>query len=79
MSRPLSDKQLQYKLNKLAELSREIDTEVRERWPDGFIFAEADGGLHIMLGDTDRGGSAARQKFIAFTASTFHHIDSGAW
>jgi hypothetical protein len=77
----VDDATLKRKLNQMVKLSRDLDEEAKRRWPEGWLFAEADGGLHIMSGDADpdRESMAARQKFIEFSAPGIHRIGVGAW
>jgi hypothetical protein len=78
----VTKKQMQETLDKIAELSVQLDAAVKKKYGrDAFIFAEAEGGIHIMKGDADpdRGNSTDRQKFIAMTAEGKHSLGVGAW
>ena len=78
----LTDRQVQNKLNQLARLASELDTEARRRWgtehPEAALFFEADGSFYMMAGDCG-GPVTERQKFIRFTSATYCRMGAGAW
>lgn len=77
-----TDKLVQSKLDQIARLSRELAEEAERRYgPDGNLFCEADGGLHLMDGDASGQFDtvADRQSHIKFTAKGVHRIGVGAW
>jgi len=77
----MDDSTLMRKLNQIVKLSQELDDEAKRRFSEGWIFAEADGGLHFMSGDADvdREGMSARHRFIQMSAKGIHRIGVGAW
>jgi hypothetical protein len=77
---------LQRMLNKLAKDSVALEAAAREVFgPEAHVFAEAEGGLSIMVGDdtaeTDnhRVTLTSRQKHIVMSAKTYHRLGVGAW
>jgi hypothetical protein len=75
----MSDKEIQTKLNQLVKLANALDDEAKRRYGStGTLFFEADGGFHLMSGDSD-GGVAERQKFIEFSSDGYCRMGGGAW
>ena len=71
----MTNKTLQANLDKFARLGNQLDEEAKRRYgQDGFLFHEADGGLHIMNGD---GGN--RQEHIEFSANVHVRWGAGVW
>ena len=78
----LTNDQIQKKLNKLAELSNELDEEAKRRYygPKGFLFFEADGHFHMMDGDDCPDfGSGDRQSHVRFSSKIYTSMQSGVW
>lgn len=78
----MSEKQMQAALDKIVKLSAELDNAIKDRWgKQAFVFVEAEGGIHIMTGDSDpdKGNSSDRQKFIALSGKGRHALEVGAW
>lgn len=78
----MTKKQMQEALDRIAALTDELDVAVKKKWGrDAFVFAEAEGGLHIMKGDAApyRGNSSDRQKHVALSANGRHRLSVGAW
>jgi hypothetical protein len=71
----MDKKTLQAKLDEFVKLGNELDAEAKRKYgPNGFLFHEADGGVHIMSGDDISGGSAKRQKYVKMSK-----WGAGAW
>lgn len=77
----MDDATIRRKMAQIVKLSRELNDEAKRRWPDGWIFAEGDGGLHMMSGDADpdQDSISDRQEFIEFSAEKPHRLGVGAW
>lgn len=69
------------KMNRIAQLSNELDAAVREDFGrDAFVFVTDDEGIHIMTGDAhSNAGTAARQSHIKYSATVSHSLAIGAW
>ena len=75
----MTDKQLQAKLNKAVKLLNEITTEIKRRYPDGYLFCECGEILHVMTG-LDEGSAGERQEFVAMSSDgLIFGMDAGAW
>lgn len=70
---------LQKLLDRIASDSVKAEKLAKELYgPKAFIFAEAEGTLQAMAGDSDN-GTRARQKFIRLSATPYHRLGVGAW
>ena len=70
------------RLNEIGLLINALDTDVKEQYGEkAFIFAEADGGIHVMKDDADpdKGSLIDRQKFIVASTSGYVCLGVGAW
>jgi len=75
----MDDKTMQRKLNQIVKLVNELSDEAKRRWGrNAQVFFEAEGGPHIMSGDTN-GNSTERQAFIKFSAKGWCRHEVGAW
>lgn len=73
----MDDKTLQRKLNQFVKIGNELVKEAQLRYPEGLVFHEAGGGVHVM--DGDELASGQRQKHIQYTAQGFARWGAGAW
>jgi hypothetical protein len=69
---------IKYKLNRIAVLIDEARALLREEYPDGYIFFEAEGRIHAMIGKDDYTDMGSRQK-SSLTYSNHCNYDCGAW
>lgn len=77
----MTDKELQRKLNALADLANELDAEAKRRYGQaGMLFFEAGGNFHIMSGDAEPvpGRLSERQAFIQLSSNNCA-MGAGAW
>jgi hypothetical protein len=75
----MTDKELWSKLNRFVKLGNELDKEAKRRYgPDGFLFHESEGGVHLMDGDED-GSCTERQKHVRESADAYAQWGAGAW
>lgn len=75
----LTKRQIQAKLNRLAAIANELDAEAKRRWgPKAMLFFEAEGGFHMMSGDSD-GGASKRQEFMEMRSDGYCTMGAGAW
>lgn len=84
MSEPTSDqiRSMQRKLDKIAKLSAELNTEAKEAYgSDAFVFVEAEGGIYVMDGDACpyTGSTSERQEHVRLAAKPMHFLRAGAW
>ena len=78
----MTDKELLQALNRFVRLGNALDAEAKRRYGEqGFLFHEAEGTLHIMAGDADRGfdSALARQAYIRISAGISADWGAGAW
>ena len=74
----MSKVQLKIKLDEFIKLGNELDAEAKRLYGrDAFLFHEADGGVYIMDGDSNKAASE-RQKHIRVRA-TCANWGAGAW
>lgn len=76
----LTDKELKAKLESFVKLGNELDAEAKRRYgSEGFLFHEADGGVHLMDGDEENGNVTKRQKHSKFSSIGIARWGAGAW
>jgi hypothetical protein len=78
----MDDKTLQKKLDEFVKLGNELDAEAKKRYgAKGFLFHEADGGIHVMDGDLEGvpRNLSERQSHIRFSANGHVRWGAGAW
>ena len=73
----MTDTELQRKLNRFVKLGNELVKEAQLRYPEGLVFHEAGGGVHVM--DGDELASSRRQAHIRYSADGFARWGAGAW
>ena len=78
----MTDKQIQTKLDKIASLINELDSEIKSRHGRGaFVYFEAEGMIHLMSGDDMRviGTTTGDRSDYSVFSSKPCRYDCGGW
>jgi hypothetical protein len=75
----MTREQMLRKLNLIAKHCRELNAAIKEKWPDGELFYEADGVFHVLSGPSHHPDLEYQQQENIEMSSGFVNIGSGAW
>jgi len=69
---------VQNRLNTIAQKVNELHKLIREEYPSGYIYFEADGSIHVMSRFIDSSATLSERQAVVIASSPAQY-DCGAW